>query len=1786
MGIILLILPCLIFSINPTTKSAFQVRNQSSNSVDLRFTLPAWELQASSKGDNSQRVVIQDTPYLFVDEEETLPVLTTSIAIPYSGGADLRVVNQQLKTMSNFNLESRQSILRESATLGKSATLYPADPVVVSDPMMLRDYRIVTINVYPFQYDTTTKEMIVRNSIDIHIDFNDSPSINESAPPLKYSKSFENIYRDMIANYEEVKERSVTYQDPVVLVIYGNYVDATYTEQLNNFINWKKQLGYKVFSASTAVTGSSNTAIKTYIQNAYNTWEDRPDYVILVGDVSGSIAVPSYYVSSGNGDYPYTQVAGNDGLGDIMIGRISVTTADELNTYVAKVMSIEKNIIVASSSWLNKMLLVGDSQSSGISTIYTNQYIHELSYAVNPSYTFTEYYQNAPSPSLMNQALNMGVSVFNYRGYIGMSGWNTTYINQLVNGSKLFHAVIITCATGNFTGTSTTESVVRKGTAASLGGAITAIGMDTSSTHTPMNNCLNGGIFHGIYSENMRNMGAPMLLGKLYLNSIYGVSNPTQAVFFAQICNLIGDPTVKVWVGIPNEFSLTYPATLTAGSTSFEVVVRNTNSQLVEGATVTIVNSAGLQLIGHSDASGKVVFEISNALTGVLTVTASRDDYKPLSGTITIATTGGITYYGQLIDDDNSGNSIGNDNQVVNNGEVIEFRIQVKNTTASSISYMTGTLESNDPYITIQNARLGFAAVAAGGIIANTTAARFAVAANCPDNHRVTFYASGTSGIGPWSLVVPVVVRSGNIEMVSQTFVGSPGNILNPGDTYNYSINVTNSGLSSLTDLYGTLRSYDVMLAVTDSVGFFGTINPGQSFSNSLNTFTVYARSQCVVGMIIPMELRLYNANGYSQTISFTIQLGNSTLTDPLGQDQYGYFIFDDGDTGYPQCPTYNWIGISPSEGGSGTALSITDPGATGDEGDQVGCVSYQTVTMPFEFTFYGRTYNQITISSNGFIAMGATSNSDWRNWRLPGPLGPNPMIAAFWDDLQLNTGNNVYVYYNSTQHFYVVQWNVTSGFDRTSPEVFQAILYDPIYYPTQTGDAPIKLQYKIFNNIDAGSGDAHPHGNSSTIGIKDHNGLVGLEYTFNGAYPTAAKPLANNSALYITTKPLLPENAYLAIEHTQVFDANDNGFLEPGETANLSIRLLNAGLTNATNVSAVLTETDPYITIGISTASYGSIANQEYAYPANFFTISIAANCPSDYEIPLQLNITSNNGSWTRPFILTVHKPTTTLQSWAIDDFSSNHNSVLDPGETASFVLNVSNETVVNALNCVVTLAESSPYLSFASTTITLGTVLAQNTLQARVNVTATSSCPVGTTIPLTVNITSSNGAAYSSQLFLTVGISNTLFTFESNNGGFVATTNTTTGWEWGTSTYAGAYSGTKVWGTVLNSTYTDNSTYELVSPQVLVSSNTNLVFKHRYRIETNYDGGQVQISTDNGSSWNMITPEGGYTHQSLPALGSTPGYNNELLTWTDATFNLSSYAGQQVKIKWYFKTDGSVVREGWFIDDVQFITAGGSMPTGKISGTLTLTGDTRDISSAFVSAGSYICKPAANGTYQFNVPEGSYEIKSILNGYSTTISNVNVVNNTNTANVNITAAYLVRPVGISWLINQNVMNLRWNNITAAGFSGYRVYEKKGTENWSIVNSTTQTTCQVSLSQNGSYDYKIVAMYGANESLYERLIHFVYPYNGTDVQPQAPANISISSLGTTNTISWNSVIQDINSADITVWEYRIYAGDTPYFTPATSNLIGSTTQNTYTDSNVTAKRFYKVRAILGFVTN
>ena len=67
-----------------------------------------------------------------------------------------------------------------------------------------------------------------------------------------------------------------------------------------------------------------------------------------------------------------------------------------------------------------------------------------------------------------------------------------------------------------------------------------------------------------------------------------------------------------------------------------------------------------------------------------------------------------------------------------------------------------------------------------------------------------------------------------------------------------------------------------------------------------------------------------------------------------------------------------------------------------------------ETINLPFTFKFYGQEYDEISICSNGWIAMGETDMESFRNYELPGMGGPAAMIAVFWVDLKL-----IYQFFN-----------------------------------------------------------------------------------------------------------------------------------------------------------------------------------------------------------------------------------------------------------------------------------------------------------------------------------------------------------------------------------------------------------------------------------------------------------------------------------------------------------------------------------------------------------------------------------------------------------------------------------------------------------------------------------------------------------------------------------------------------------------------------------------------------
>lgn len=163
------------------------------------------------------------------------------------------------------------------------------------------------------------------------------------------------------------------------------------------------------------------------------------------------------------------------------------------------------------------------------------------------------------------------------------------------------------------------------------------------------------------------------------------------------------------------------------------------------------------------------------------------------------------------------------------------------------------------------------------------------------------------------------------------------------------------------------------------------------------------------------------------------------------------------------------------------------------------------------------------------------------------------------------------------------------------------------------------------------------------------------------------------------------------------------------------------------------------------------------------------------------------------------------------------------------------------------------------------------------------------------------------------------TIWNLEASNDGLAAGL----GWEWGNDQQWGAHSGTKIWETKLNSLYENCADYRLDLPPLDLRfyQNARLRFWHAYRTEAGRDGGNVQVSTDGGTTWTVAQPSDGYSGMlsgTCNVLAGRPGYTGQQVSWTEDTVDLSAYAGRSIRVRFWFGSDSGTRDRGWAIDDL----------------------------------------------------------------------------------------------------------------------------------------------------------------------------------------------------------------------------------------------------------------------------
>lgn len=198
------------------------------------------------------------------------------------------------------------------------------------------------------------------------------------------------------------------------------------------------------------------------------------------------------------------------------------------------------------------------------------------------------------------------------------------------------------------------------------------------------------------------------------------------------------------------------------------------------------------------------------------------------------------------------------------------------------------------------------------------------------------------------------------------------------------------------------------------------------------------------------------------------------------GPDGFGYTFADSAEPGV----AYAWEDISAT----GTDIMI--------DGDDV---NYGYQPMSFSFPYYGGSYTQVAVCSNGWVSFVDDVSAAYANNRLPNAGAPTGPIAVFWDDLRGTTGVSRVLFQDFGTRVVITWEDVHDLGSNTAVNTFQVILHD---------DGRIKAQYQDL------TGDRL----SCTAGIESPDQLNGLTVWYDDP---AGIPASNYAIEYYPPVPV-----------------------------------------------------------------------------------------------------------------------------------------------------------------------------------------------------------------------------------------------------------------------------------------------------------------------------------------------------------------------------------------------------------------------------------------------------------------------------------------------------------------------------------------------------------------------------------------------------------------------------------------------------------------------------------------
>jgi hypothetical protein len=232
----------------------------------------------------------------------------------------------------------------------------------------------------------------------------------------------------------------------------GKTVDLIHVDQLYDEFNFGEPSPY---------------AIRNFLKTATERWQNKPKYLLLVGDASVD---PRNYLGFGFFDFVPTKLIltselktasddwfsdfANSGLPQIATGRLPVRTLDEANTVVGKIVGYERDR--DRGDWTDQALLVADRNDDSNFSQDSRSVQALLPKSMAATDVFATDLDAKTAGEKVLAGINSGKLLVNYIGHGSVEIWSgddlldDSKASSLSNGTRLPLFLIMNCLNGFF----------------------------------------------------------------------------------------------------------------------------------------------------------------------------------------------------------------------------------------------------------------------------------------------------------------------------------------------------------------------------------------------------------------------------------------------------------------------------------------------------------------------------------------------------------------------------------------------------------------------------------------------------------------------------------------------------------------------------------------------------------------------------------------------------------------------------------------------------------------------------------------------------------------------------------------------------------------------------------------------------------------------------------------------------------------------------------------------------------------------------------------------------------------------------------------------------------------------------------------------------------------------------------------------------------------------------------------------------------------------------------------